>query len=123
MVAASVADRTYSWAHVTPEKFTDPVIAALQDKMVGVPEPSPYAERGGGTVTITTRNGRTYTHTFEAPRGSGQRGIEWADIAAKYRALTPLGGVSPQNVEKSLGVVQRFDEAQAVSALTDLLRG
>jgi hypothetical protein len=30
--------------------------------------------------------------------------------------------VSPQNVEKSLGVIQRFEEAQGVSALADLLR-
>jgi 2-methylcitrate dehydratase PrpD len=122
MVAASVVDRTYSWQHVAPAKFTDSIIGALQDKVVGSAEGSPYANRGGGTVTITTKDGRSYSHTFKAPRGSGPRGIEWADIAAKYRALTPLGGVSPQNVEKSLGVVQRFEEAQGVSALTDLLR-
>ena len=122
MVAASVVDRTYSWHHVTPAKFMDPVIGALQNKVVGAEEASPYASRGGGTVTITTKQGRSYSHTFKAPRGSGPRGIEWADIAAKYRALTPLSGLSPQNIEKSLGVIQRFEDAPAVSALTDLLR-
>jgi 2-methylcitrate dehydratase PrpD len=122
MVAASVVDRTYSWQHATPEKFNDPVIGALQDKVVGTDEPSPYAHRGGGTVTITTKRGRSYSQTFEAPRGSGSRGIEWADIAAKYRALTPLGGMSKQNIDRSLDIVQRFEEAQTVSTLTDLLR-
>src|SRR4029453_15026716 len=47
MVAASVVDRTYSWQHVTPVKFRDPVIGALQDKVVATEEPSPYAHRGG----------------------------------------------------------------------------
>jgi 2-methylcitrate dehydratase PrpD len=121
MVAASVVDRTYSWQHVTPEKFRDPVIGALQDKVVGTDEPSPHAHRGGGTVTIRTKDGRSYSQTFEAPRGSGPRGIEWADIAAKYRALTPLGGLSRQNIEQSLDIVQRFEEAKSVSALADLL--
>jgi 2-methylcitrate dehydratase PrpD len=122
MVAASVVDWTYSWQHVTPAKFRDPVIGALQDKVVATEEPSPYADRGGGTVTITTKDGRSYSQTFKAPRGSGPRGIEWADVTAKYRALTPLGGLSHQNIDKSLDVVRRFEEARSVSALTDVLR-
>src|SRR4029078_3195459 len=122
MVAASVVDRTYSWHHVTPAKFSDPVIGTLQDKVVATDEPSPYANRGGGTVTITIKNGRSYSQTFEAARGSGPRGIECADIAAKYRALTPMGGLSQQKIDQSLAVVQRFEEAQSVSVLTDLLR-
>jgi 2-methylcitrate dehydratase PrpD len=122
MVAASVVDRTYSWQHITRSKLKDPLIGALQDKVVGTEEPSPHAHRGGGTVTITTRDGRSYSQTFKAPRGSGPRGIEWADIRAKYRALTPLGGLSQVNIDRSLEIVQRFEEAQSVSALTDLLR-
>src|SRR4029434_10764440 len=69
MVAASVVDRTYSWQHVTPAKFNDPLIGALQDKVVSTEEPSPHAQRGGGTVTITTGTGRSYAQTLEAPRG------------------------------------------------------
>jgi len=45
MVAASVVDRTYTWQHVIPEKFMDPVIGALQDKVVGDAEVSPHAAR------------------------------------------------------------------------------
>src|SRR5436853_3216776 len=52
---------------------------------------------------------------------AGARGIEWGDIAGKYHALTPLGGVSRRNIDRSLDIVQRFEEAQSVSALTDLL--
>ena len=49
--------------------------------------------QGGGSVTITTTDGRTFTSTMEAPGGSGPRGIEWSDIDYKYRTLAPLGGM------------------------------
>lgn len=122
MLAASVVDRTYSWGHATPEKYMDPIIGAVQDKVVREEEPSPYAGRGGGTVTITTTDGRSYSSTMIAPFGSGPRGIDWADIEAKFRALVPLAGLSAQRIDESLGVIRRFDEAQTVSAITDLLR-
>ncbi|MFH1009236.1 MAG: hypothetical protein V1800_17305, partial [Candidatus Latescibacterota bacterium] len=122
MLAASVVDRTYSWGHTTPEKYMDPIIGALQDKVVAEEEPSPYANRGGGTVTITTTDGRSYSRTMTAPGGSGPRGINWADIDAKYRALVPLAGLSSQRIEESLGMIRGFEEARGVSAITDLLR-
>ncbi len=121
MLAASVVDRTYSWEHASPEKYLDPVINAMQDKVIEA-DPSPFAARGGGSVTITTTDGRTFSSTMEAPGGSGPRGIEWSDIDYKYRTLAPLGGLSPERVDQSLEVIHTFDEAKSVSALTDLLR-
>ena len=122
MIAAAIADRTYSWQHVAPEKYMDPVIGALQDKVVGADEASPYASRGGGTLTITLKDGRSLLPYFKAPPGSGPRGIERADIEAKYRALTLQGGMSEQNTEKSLAVIHRLEEAASVSSLVELLR-
>ncbi len=122
MIAAAIVDRTYSWQHVAREKYMDPVIGALQDKVVGADEASPYASRGGGTLTIMLKDGRTYTRTLKAPPGSGQRGIERDDIAAKYRALTRQGGMSEHNIEKSLDMIHRLEEARSVSSLAELLR-
>ncbi|MDA0302415.1 MAG: MmgE/PrpD family protein [Chloroflexi bacterium] len=121
MLAASVVDRTYSWQHAAPEKYLDPVIDAMQDKVVDG-DPSPFAARGGGSVTITTTDGRTYSCTMEAPGGSGPRGIEWADIDYKYRTLAPLGGMSAARIDQSLDVIHEFQDAPTVSSLTDLLR-
>ena len=121
MVAAAIVDRSYSWQHVEPGKFMDPLIGALQDKVAASDEASPYASRGGGTLTITLHDGRSFSRTFEAPPGSGPRGIERADIEAKYRALTRQGGMSEQNIAKSLEIIHRLDEAASVSSLMDLL--
>jgi len=121
MLAASVVDGKYSWEHAAPEKYLDPVINAMQDRVVEG-DPSPFAARGGGGVTITTTDGRTFSSVMEAPGGSGPRGIEWSDIDYKFRTLAPLGGMSEARIGQAIDVIHEFQDAPAVSTLTDLLR-
>jgi 2-methylcitrate dehydratase PrpD len=125
-IAAAIADRGYGWIHASAEKVTDPVIARLIDKITVDPNPPPYPDRfphhHGATVTITLKDGRRFSDHVDLPRGSAPRGIDWADVDAKYRRLVPLSGLAPEKVENSLEVVHRFDTVKAVSELTRLLR-
>jgi len=122
-LAAGVADREFSWQHATEAKITDPVIHRLIDKVqVGTP-PTQQVEqyRQGATVTIRTRDGRTFSSTIFAPRGAGARGIDWADVDAKYRTLVPAARLSSQEIEAGLQVIHDFGKVKNVSQLTDLL--
>jgi 2-methylcitrate dehydratase PrpD len=125
IVAAAVADRGYGWIHASPEKVSDPVIAALIDKIETDPNPKPYPDRfphhHGATVTITLNDGRAFSSHVDFPRGSGPRGIAWADVDAKYRALMPLSRLPAERIEQALEVVHRFERVQSMSELTDLL--
>src|SRR5207245_3159927 len=102
-IAAAIADRGYGWIHASPEKVADPVIARLIDKITVDPNPPPYPDRfphhHGATVTITLKDGRRFSDHVDFPRGSAPRGIEWADVDAKYRRLVPLSGLAPDKVE------------------------
>ncbi len=124
-VASAVADRGFGWAHATEEKMNDPVINALADKVIMDPNPAPlpdrFTHRHGGTVIITMKNGQTFANTCEAPRGSGPRGVEWADVDAKYRRLVPLSGLAADKIEASLQVVHDFTAVKSMSELTSLL--
>jgi 2-methylcitrate dehydratase PrpD len=123
-LAAGVADKGFSWVHATAAKITDPVIQQLIDKVrVGAP-PTENVERykQGATVTIHTRDGRTFSNTVYAPRGAGVHGIDWADIDAKYRTLVPRAQVSDRQVEASLQMIHDFRQVRHVTALTDLLQ-
>src|SRR5215831_20027021 len=124
-IAAAIADRGYGWIHASPEKVADPVIARLIDKISVDPNPPPYPDRfphhHGATVTITLKDGRRFSSHVDFPRGAAPRGIEWADVDAKYRRLVPLSGLPPEKIEASLEVVHRFDTVTAVSELTRLL--
>ena len=111
-IAAAVADRGYGWIHASPAKVADPVIGALIDKITVDPNPPPYPDRfphhHGATVTITLKDGRQFSDHVDFPRGSAPRGIEWADVDAKYRALVPLSGLAPSKVEASLEVIHEL---------------
>jgi 2-methylcitrate dehydratase PrpD len=123
-LAAGVADHDFSWVHATEAKITDPVIHQLLDKVrVGAP-PTDDVERyrQGATVTVRTKDGRTFASTVYAPKGSGVRGIDWADVDAKYRTLVPNAQLSDRQVEESLHMIHDFRHVTHVSALTDLLR-
>jgi 2-methylcitrate dehydratase PrpD len=124
VLAAGVADREFSWAHAGPAKIADPVIHGLIDKVrVGAPPTGDAARyRQGASVTIRTRDGRSFTSTVYAPKGSGMLGIAWADIDAKYHALVPLAGLSAQQIEASLGIIHDFRRLAELSPLVSLLR-
>jgi len=107
-------------------KVADPVIRQLIDKVTVDPNPPPYPDRfphhHGATVTITLKDGRQFSAHVDFPRGSAPRGIEWADVDAKYRRLVPLSGLAPEKVEASLRVVHEFETVKTMSELTRLLR-
>lgn len=124
-VAAAVADRRFDWEHMTEAKFADPLIAALQEKVVFDPDPAPLPDRfthqHGGTVSIRMKSGALHTHTCKAPRGSGPRGVEWADVEAKYRRLVPRSGLAPAKLEASLEKIRALDRCRAIGELTALI--
>ena len=125
-VAASVADRRFDWEHMTEAKMNDPLIAALQDKVVfdqnPVPLPDRFTHRHGGTVTIKTRSRGLFTNTCKAARGSGSRGIEWSDVDAKYRRLTALSGLPASRIEGSLEMIHGFETLGTMASFTGLLQ-
>lgn len=124
-VAASVADGCFSWEHMQAAKMKDPIIALLQDIIVFDPNPPPlpdrFPHRHGGTVIIKTKGGKEYRSTCKAPRGSGVRGIEWADVESKYRALVPRAGLSHSKVEESISLIRAFESVDSVAKLTALI--
>ncbi len=126
MVAAAVADRGYDWRHTAPEKIADPLIGMLIDRITVDPDPEPYPDRfphhHGATVTIVLNDGRRFSAHVDFPRGSGARGIDWADVDAKYRRLVPLAGLAPGTLERSLEAVHALEEMPSMTELTSLLR-
>lgn len=122
-VAAGVADNDFSWIHASDAKIKDPVIHSLIDKIkVGEPITQDVQRyQHGARVTINTKDGKRYTSTVYAPRGSGARSIAWADIDAKYHTLVPMAGLGTQNITDSLAEIHAFRAAKNASRLISLL--
>jgi 2-methylcitrate dehydratase PrpD len=122
-VASGVADRDFTWAHITPEKIHNPVVVRLIGLVEADPAPPAvhYDWNWGGTVTIVTKSGARFTSTVDAPKGSGPRGIEWSDIDTKYRALMPDSGLAAKRVEEILKTIHDFEQVKQVAQFTRLL--
>ncbi|WP_249019462.1 MmgE/PrpD family protein [Conexibacter sp. S30A1] len=122
--AAGAADADFSWIHARADKWQDPVINSLIDKVAAGPEPPvgspPY--RHGGTVTLRTYDGRVATHTVYQAPGSAACGLGWSEVDAKYRALVPTSGVSEERMDISLEMIHDLVRLPAVTALTAMLR-
>jgi 2-methylcitrate dehydratase PrpD len=122
--AAGVADQQFGWIHASAAKIADPVIHRLIDKVSVGPQPTEDANRyrQGATVTIGTRDGRSFTSAVHVPKGAGMLGIAWADIEAKYRTLMPNSGLAPDRIEASLALIRNLPEAAGVSPLIEMVR-
>jgi 2-methylcitrate dehydratase PrpD len=124
-VAASIVDGEFGWDAMSLEKMTDPLVARVQDRVVFDPSPAPlpdrFPHRHGGSVTILLKDGREFSSTCVAPRGSGPRGVSWDDIDAKYRRLAPLAGLASKQVEDSLGLLHGFGSVSDVVQLASVL--
>lgn len=121
-VAAAIVDRRFDWEHFKAEKMTDARIMALLPRVGFDPNPPPWPDRfphrHGGSVTIELNDGTILKNACQAPKGSGPRGIDWADVDAKYRHLLPSSGANAAQVEQSLGTLHRFER---VASITDFL--
>jgi len=96
----------------------DPALAALRAKVVAECDAS--LPRGTARVTITLADGGTYQHYVEHPRGSAERPLNDAELAAKYRANVALGGTTA-DVEAQIAALWKLDQATSIAPLMALL--
>ena len=122
-IAAGVAEHGFSWANATEAKILDPVIHQLIDRVQVGEQPTLKVDqyKQGATVTIMTKDGRTFSSTVFAPKGSGTLGIDWVDVDEKYLTLMTQAQVSNQRIKASLEVIHNFGKVTQMSELTNLL--
>ena len=122
--AAGVRDKRFGWEHASPAKIADPVIHALIDKVrVGAaPTENVVAYRQGATVRIEATDGRAVTNTVLVPKGAACLGLDWADIAAKYRTLARNAPMTTANIYASLAANRALPTGGTVAAVIEQLR-
>jgi len=98
----------------------DPALAMLRAKVVAECDAS--LPRGAARVTIMLADGRAHQAYVEHPRGSAERPLSDAELAAKYRANAALGGTTA-DVEGQIAALWALDQAASIAPVTALLRG
>jgi len=98
----------------------DTELTALRAKVVAECDAS--LPRGAARVTIALANGSTHQAYVEHPRGSAERPLSDAELAAKYRANAVLGGMT-SDVQAQIAALWALDQAPSTAPLMALLRG
>ena len=89
-VAAAVLTDPSDPATFSPERISDPALAALQARVMLVPDPAfdaTYAWKQGARVEITTTGGRLLERTVHGQRGSMHSPLSDAEIERKFHTL------------------------------------
>jgi len=122
-IAAGIADREFSWRHVSASRLDEPRMVGLLDLIEVVPDPGDarFAFRWGATVRITTHAGATFASTVDVPWGAARRGIEWQDVETKVRALMGDAGHAEAAIAALLRDVRGLDGAAGIAALATRL--
>ncbi len=121
IVAAALHDGAFSDAMFAPERFTDPRVLALADKIVireadDINRDFPAKLRC--RVDITTRDGVTRSAGVDYPRGHHLDPMTDREVETKFRDLASRK-LAADKVEAALAAMWEFDKAASAEGLFD----
>jgi len=88
LTAIAVIDREIGPSQFTPEKYNDPKVLELIDKVVLKGDPSLDKARPAGISEIITKDGQKYRLRVDYPRGHARNPMTDEEIIHKFRSMT-----------------------------------
>jgi 2-methylcitrate dehydratase len=124
IVAASLQAGAFSEDMFAPERFTDPKVLALADKITireadDINRDFPAKLRC--RVEMTTNNGATVSAGVDYPHGHHLDPMSDAEVEAKFRDLASRK-LSPAKVDAALAALWAFDQAASADAIFAAVR-
>jgi 2-methylcitrate dehydratase PrpD len=122
--AAMVVRGGAGYAELDDSALRDPVISALRRRVHVTEDPAMTAvapQLRPACVTMTLTDGRHSTHSRESHRGDFQQPFAESEIRGKFRELAGVV-LRPEGVSSVEDAVDRCEEWQSISELTELLR-
>ncbi len=118
-MAVGLVDGAAFPAQYTDDRVKDKTITALRDKITAKVDPSQV--EGSAIVTLTLKDGRSYTETIPHATGTPENPLTDAQLDAKFRALA--GEVmSRERVERALSRLWDMENMNDIRELFPLLR-
>ena len=88
LTAIAVIDREIGPSQFTPEKYNDPKVLELIDKVILKGDPSLDKARPAGISEIITKDGQKYRLRVDYPRGHARNPMTDEEIIHKFRSMT-----------------------------------
>ncbi|MBI2861691.1 MAG: MmgE/PrpD family protein [Chloroflexi bacterium] len=116
LTAIMIKDRAVGPAQYTPEKYNDPQVRELIDKIQFDAEPELDRFAAAGIVEITIKQGAKYTARVEHPKGDPENQMSDQEIEAKFRDMA-RGYLSKQQTDDVVSTVNRLDKLSDIGEL------
>lgn len=117
--AHAIKYRSFGPESSQPERFTDPVILDLIEKIT-MEVDSGLAYYRGGTSIITTKDGRRFEKHIAVPHGFGDDPLTDQDLEEKFRGMATRH-FSDAHVRRMFDTVWNVDKLEDMTVLTKLM--
>lgn len=119
--AIVIKERALGPEQLKPEKFNDPVVLELIDKITVEADPSVGGEfTSGGVSEIRTNDGRRLEKRIDAPHGNFNDPLTDAEVEGKFRSAARLC-MDESRIQSIIDTVWNVDKLETMEALAKLL--
>jgi 2-methylcitrate dehydratase PrpD len=121
LLAAGLALKTINEECFATKHVNDPVMRGLVEKVRAVDAPLQRETPGEGDVTVQVQTRvAVFEETVTYAPGHPKNPLTWERLAEKYRACARQGGIQEPALSRSLEMLSRVDEIDAVRELMQL---
>jgi hypothetical protein len=113
-------ERAYGPAAFDPQKFTDPVVLDLIEKITVEPDPNIPESGRQGISEITTRDGRKFEKRIDVPHGFGDDPLTDTELEDKFGKMATKY-MRDEHIQKIFDAVWNTEALDNISTLTALM--
>lgn len=118
--AIAIKERHFGPTSMEPEKFTDPVVLDLIEKMTVKPHPDLSEQSSAGISVIITKDGRRFEKRVDVPHGFGPDPLTDKELEDKFAEMAAVY-FSDQHIQKMFDMIWKVEELDELGKLTDLM--
>jgi 2-methylcitrate dehydratase len=120
LTAIAILDRQIGPAQFTPEKYRDPKVLALIDKVILTGDPTLDKARPAGISEITNKKGETCRLRVDYPRGHARNPMTDQEVIEKFRDMASIH-MSEDHMKRLIESVFEMDKLEDIGALLRLM--
>lgn len=118
--AIAIKERAFGPDSVKPEKFTDPVVLDLIEKIIVESDSSMPAHGYQGISEITTKDGHRFQKRVDVPHGFGDDPLTDQELEEKFSEMASKY-MNEKHIQKIFDTVWNVEKIDDVSRLTRLM--
>ena len=120
LTAIAIIDRQIGPGQFTPEKYNDPRVRELIDKVILMGDPNLDKVRPAGISEIITKQGKKYSLRVDYPRGHARNPMGDEEIVEKFKGMASKH-MSDEHIKQVIDSAFELDKLDDIGKLNGLL--